>query len=56
MIEASRKVVCLSIAEKVNTIQPIKVCDTDKIDILITELAPESPQLQPFAAMGIRVL
>ncbi|MFM8806942.1 MAG: DeoR/GlpR family DNA-binding transcription regulator [Sphingomonadales bacterium] len=56
MIEASRKVVCLSIAEKVNTIQPIKVCETDKIDILITELPPDSPQLQPFAAKGIQVL
>jgi DeoR/GlpR family transcriptional regulator of sugar metabolism len=49
-------VVCLSIAEKVHTIQPIKVCDTDKIDILITELPPESPQLQSFVAMGIKVL
>jgi DeoR/GlpR family transcriptional regulator of sugar metabolism len=49
-------VVCLSIAEKVNTIQPIKVCDTDKIDILITELPPDSPMLEPFSALGIRVL
>lgn len=56
MIEASRKVVCLSIAEKVNTVQPIKVCDTDKIDILITELPPETPLLQPYAAAGLRVL
>ena len=56
MIEASRKVVCLSIAEKVNTVQPIKVCDTNKIDILITELAPEDPLLRPYTAKGIRVL
>src|SRR5690606_24201064 len=38
MIESSRKVVCLAIAEKINTYQPIQICDLSKIDILITEL------------------
>lgn len=56
MIEASKKVVCLCIAEKLNTVQPIKVCDIDKIDTLITELSPVNPLLQPYADKGVRIL
>lgn len=56
MIESSRKVVCLSIIEKINTCQPIQVCGLDKIDILITESNPENPLLQPYRNAGIKVL
>ncbi|MEP6701307.1 MAG: DeoR/GlpR family DNA-binding transcription regulator, partial [Bacteroidota bacterium] len=38
MIESSKMVVCLSIAEKINSVQPIRVCGLDEIDMLITEL------------------
>jgi DeoR/GlpR family transcriptional regulator of sugar metabolism len=40
MIEAAQKTVCMTISEKLNTFQPIKICGLDKIDILITELEP----------------
>jgi DeoR/GlpR family transcriptional regulator of sugar metabolism len=56
MIEASQKVVCLTISEKINTMQPIKVCDLSKVDILITELPKEHPLLQPYANAGITVM
>lgn len=56
MIEASRKVVCLSIAEKINTYQPIQISTLDKIDILITELDPGDPLLKPYADAGIQTL
>lgn len=56
MIESSQKVVCLTISEKINTVQPVKVCDVQKIDILITELPNDHPLLQPFIAAGIIVL
>lgn len=56
MIERSRQVVCLTIAEKINTCQPIKVCDLDKVDTLITELNPNDPLLAPYAAAGIHIL
>jgi DeoR/GlpR family transcriptional regulator of sugar metabolism len=56
MIEASKKVVCLTISEKINTIQPIKICDLRKVDILITELPKEDRLLQPYAAAGITVM
>ncbi|RZK45709.1 MAG: DeoR/GlpR transcriptional regulator, partial [Pedobacter sp.] len=56
MIEASQKVVCLAIAEKVNTFQPIQVCDLNKIDMLITERDPDDPLLRPYAQAGIQIL
>lgn len=56
MIESSQKVVCLTISEKINTMQPVKVCDVQKIDILITELPNDHSLLQPYIAAGIIVL
>ncbi len=56
MIESSQKVVCLTISEKINTIQPVKVCDLSKIDILITELPADALLLQPYVDAGITVL
>jgi DeoR/GlpR family transcriptional regulator of sugar metabolism len=56
MIESSRKVVCLTISEKINTVQPVKICGLEKIDTLITELDADDPLLQPFAGAGIDVL
>jgi len=56
MIESSKKVVCLAIAEKVNTVQPIRVCGIDEIDILITELPADNPLLIPFVKSGLSIL
>lgn len=56
MIESSQKVVCLTIAEKINTYQPVKICELDKIDTLITELPADDPLLKPYADAGISIL
>jgi DeoR/GlpR family transcriptional regulator of sugar metabolism len=56
MIEASQKLVCLTISEKINTMQPVKVCSLNKVDILITELDKDDPILQPYIAAGITVM
>ncbi|MEX0636703.1 MAG: DeoR/GlpR family DNA-binding transcription regulator [Ferruginibacter sp.] len=56
MILSSQKVVCLTISEKINTLQPIHVCAANKIDILITELDHNNPLLQPYVEAGITVL
>jgi DeoR/GlpR family transcriptional regulator of sugar metabolism len=55
MIESSKKVVALSISEKINTSQRIKICDAAEVDVLITELPPEHPALQPYHKKGIEV-
>ncbi len=56
MIESSSKVVCLAIAEKINTYQPIQICPLSKIDILITELNPDDPLLKPYANAGVEIM
>lgn len=56
MIESSKKLVCLTISEKINTRQPIQVCNIGKIDTLITELPNDDPLLEPYRAAGIRIL
>lgn len=48
MIRAAKKVAVVSIAEKLNSVQKIKICDLDAIDYLITELPPENPILADF--------
>jgi DeoR/GlpR family transcriptional regulator of sugar metabolism len=56
MIESAQKVVCLSIAEKINTCQPFHVFPAEEIDILITELDPDDPLLEPYRKKGIQVI
>ena len=56
MIRVSRKVVALSIAEKLNSVQKIKVCGVNQIDYLITELSPEHEALVPYRKAGIEIL
>lgn len=56
MIESSKKIVCLSIAEKVNSVQPIRVCGLEDIDMLITELPANDPLLKPYRDAGVEVL
>ncbi len=56
MIKSSKKVVALSISEKLNTFEQLKICDIDEIDMLITELDPQSEKLQPYKSKGIKVL
>ena len=56
MIETADKVVSLSISEKINTSQRIKVCDAKDIDVLITELNPDDPLFHPYHEVGIEIL
>jgi len=56
MVESSQRLVCLTIAEKINSQQPIQVCHSSKIDTLITELYADEPILQPYKDAGINVL
>lgn len=56
MIESSQQAVSLAIAEKLNTSQPIKVCELKKIDTLVTELEPDDDLLLPYKNAGLQVL
>jgi len=56
MIEASQKVVCLTISEKINSRQPFQVCGCKKIDTLITELSPDDSLLRSYRNAGIHLI
>ncbi len=56
MIGSSQKVVSLAISEKLNTFQPIKICDLGQIDTLITELDPDDEQLKSYVNTGLEIL
>lgn len=56
MVESAQKTVCLTIAEKLNTFQPIKVCGINDIDVLITELDPSDEVLKGYEEIGIKVI
>ena len=56
MIESSQKVVSLSISEKLNTFQRIKICDLKRTHTLITELDPSDDQLKAYVNTGLEIL
>lgn len=56
MMQASSKNVVLSIAEKLGSMQKIKVSPLEGIDYLLTELHPEHDQLVPYREAGIKVI
>ena len=56
MISSAAKLVCLTISEKINTRQPIQICEIKKIDTLITELPVDAKVLEPYKKAGIKVI
>jgi len=56
MIESARKVVCVTIREKMNTVQPIQICGPECIDVLVTEEDPDNPCFNAYKSAGIRIL
>jgi DeoR/GlpR family transcriptional regulator of sugar metabolism len=55
MIESAEKLVLLTISEKVNTTQRIRICETKEVDILITELHHDDEPLSAYKKMGIQI-
>lgn len=56
MIKTSSKVVILSIAEKLNSVQKMKVCNLNQVTHFITELNPNHPNLIPFKEANIQII
>ena len=56
MVESARKVVCVTISEKINSVMPFHVCHLEELDMLITELPPDDPLLAPYKQKGIDIL
>jgi DeoR/GlpR family transcriptional regulator of sugar metabolism len=56
MVASAKKLVCLTISEKINTQQPLQICESKKIDTVITELFPNDELLAPYIRAGIKVI
>ena len=50
MIKASKRLIILCIAEKLNSVQRIRVCGIQQINSLITDLTPDDQILQAYTA------
>jgi len=48
ILRTAKKAAVVTIAEKLNTTQKIKIADLNSIDYIITELSPESPVLSSY--------
>jgi hypothetical protein len=46
----------MTISEKLNTSQRVRICGIDEIDILITELDMNDHALDPFRQTGLTIL
>ena len=55
MIKASKQLVILCIAEKLNSAQRMRVCDIHQIGSLVTELEPGHNLLDPYRQENIRL-
>lgn len=56
MIQSSKKVVALTISEKVNSLQKIKIAPIADLDIMITELSPSADIFDGYRQKGIEIL
>jgi len=56
MVEMSSQIIALSTLEKMNTAETYYICPVTDIDVIITEAAPDSPELKAYKDMGITVV
>ena len=56
MIKASKKVVSLTISEKLNTSNRYKICSINNLDVLITELDLDASSLDKYHMQDIKIL
>jgi DeoR/GlpR family transcriptional regulator of sugar metabolism len=56
MIKTSSKVVILCIAEKLNSVQKMKVCNLNQVSHFISELEPSHPNLKPLNELNIHII
>jgi DeoR/GlpR family transcriptional regulator of sugar metabolism len=56
LIRCAKKVAVLSISEKLDTSQRIKICDFNQVNYLITELSPESASLAAYKKDDLRLI
>jgi DeoR family transcriptional regulator, fructose operon transcriptional repressor len=56
MINAAGEVAVLTISEKLNSVMQMKIADVNEINYLVTELNPDSNELQAYKAKNLTIL
>ncbi|MFN8348001.1 MAG: DeoR/GlpR family DNA-binding transcription regulator [Spirosomataceae bacterium] len=56
MIKASKRTAIVTISEKLNSAQRLRIGDLNDLDFLITELSPNHEQLAPYLKSGLIIL
>ena len=56
MVEAASKTAVLTITEKMNTCQKLKICEINQVDYLITEMDHQVDLFKAYANTGIEIL
>ncbi len=56
MVRCAKKVAVVTISEKLNTVQKLKVCDLNSIHYLITELPAHDPRLNGYREQNIAIV
>ncbi|HYH55658.1 MAG TPA: DeoR family transcriptional regulator, partial [Anseongella sp.] len=56
MIRSSKKLAIMCIAEKLNSVQRMKVCDLNQMSYLLTELPADHQHLAPYRQQEFKLL
>jgi DeoR/GlpR family transcriptional regulator of sugar metabolism len=56
MIKASKRTAIVTISEKLNSAQRLRIGDLNDLDFLVTELSPKHEQLAPYLHSGLIIL
>ncbi len=56
MIKAARETAFMTISEKLDSVERLKVCNIDETDYLITELTPDHPMLKAYQKDSLKVI
>jgi len=56
MMRAAKRIVVLTISEKLNSLMQMKIADLEEIDYLVTELEPDDKLLEPYHSKNVTIL
>lgn len=56
MLEAARQVAVCATFEKINSVMPYRICGFEEIDLLITSLSPQDPELATWHGHSVEIV
>lgn len=56
MIRSSKKTIALANQSKLRRTEPLKICDSTDLEVLITDLAADHDELESFRSLNVRIV